>query len=119
MISMTWRRAFLATGAALAASSLAVAGCSKGDSGTADAGGGDPSAATRAIDSADGGGPSPGAATGPGSIESSSILSGAGAPTAASPYIGSETGAATPSPSASASSSDPSSGSPGRATGPR
>ena len=118
MISMTWRWALLATGAVLAASSLAVAGCSKGDSGTADAGGGDPSAATRAIDSADAGGPSPGATTGPGSIESSAILSGAGTPTAASPYIGSETGA-TPSPSASAAGSDPSSSSPGRATGPR
>lgn len=121
MTSTTWRKALMTAGAALAASSLTVAGCSKHDGDTSDAGGADPGAVTRATDSAEAGAPSSGAGGGGGPIGTSSVVSTADtSPSpATAPDMSTYSGASTSPPPPDTQSSDPSSGSPGRATGPR
>lgn len=119
MTSTPWRKA-LALGVALAASSYVLAGCSKGDD-SADYGGADPGAVSRATDSADAGMSAPAAAaSGVATDTSSTIVSTARTSPSIppSPSAG-DAGAGAPPPSPSPSVSNPDSGSTGRATGPR
>lgn len=122
MTSREWFRA--AALASLAASVLTVAGCSK-SSDSADYGGADPGAVTRATDSADAGASGPSAAArGVATDTSSSIVSTAhtspseGGGVGPSPALSDDTATSRPPPSASSASPD-SGATTGRATGPR
>jgi hypothetical protein len=126
-MNLTLSRKVLATGGALlAASSLLLAGCSKHGDDSADYGGADPAAVTRATDSAEAGASGPAAAASGAPVSSSSVVSTART-------VPSEAGGVGPSPSLAGDASPPASapvaGSPslsaqdgattGRATGPR
>lgn len=122
MTSTTWRTALLATGAALAASSLLIAGCSKKDGDMSDSGGSDPNIPASTSPSSSSTGARAGAGSGApmASTDASPTVSTAGAisPGAGLTNDSSTMSSSPPVPPAS-TSSDTTSSSPGRATGPR
>lgn len=126
MTCTTWRNALTATGAVLAAASLTLAGCSRGDQ-SSDYSDANPGAVTRATDTAEAGmsGPSA-AASGVASDTSSSVVSTArtvpsdSGGVGTSPALSKDGGATAPPPSISNPGANPDSGATtGRATGPR
>ena len=123
MTSSIWR-ATVAAGMALAASGVLGAGCSKGGD-SADYGGADPGAVTRATDSAEAGATGPSAAASGAPVGGSGVVSSARTVPSESAGVGPSpalsAGPTTPSPSVSPDQSASSPGAPttGRATGPR